>query len=582
MSLPWNITNPGFVIGTTLTSTESALVTDLASLTYSTGDILYYDSGFNNLAIGSTGQVLTVSAGGIVEWTTVSGTGDVTAASAFSTDNVLIKSDGTGKGVQATGITVADTTDAMSGMASITIDASGSLLFGAVTIISDSSGTTTLSNIDAIDATTQSTLESTLGFLVDVVDDTTPQLGGNLDVQSNSIITSTVNGGITLTPNGTGNVTLGTMVFDSDQTIGAGQDNYVLTYDNATGLISLEASAGGGTGDLWSDAVDSDIVPTGADSTYDLGTSTDRFAQTHTDEIFSGNWVALGSILTIKDSTNTNNIIALEDSGTAVNYLRIYNSATGSPLEMWAEGTDTNIDVGIAPKGSGALVIGDGTNTGKVESNGNTDLVLQTGNATTGSITITDGANGNINIAPNGTGEAQVSGNKIIDETDTASTTAAGISELATSAEVNTGTDTSRTITPDALAGSDFGIRYVSVQLNGTTALTTSDFAYFRIPAAMNGMNLVSVSASVGTGSAGSSSSGTPTFVVTNVTDALSMLSTNLTVDANEYTSATAATPAVINTSSDDVATDDLIEVSVSVAGTGVTYATVTLGFQLP
>jgi hypothetical protein len=37
-----------------------------------------------------------------------------------------------------------------------------------------------------------------------VVQDTTPQLGGNLDVQSNSITTSTTNGNIELAPNGTG------------------------------------------------------------------------------------------------------------------------------------------------------------------------------------------------------------------------------------------------------------------------------------------------------------------------------------------------------------------------------------------
>lgn len=50
--------------------------------------------------------------------------------------------------------------------------------------------------------------------------------------------------GLIVTPKGAGNVTLGTMVFDADQSIGAGQDNYVLTYDNGTGLISLEAASG--------------------------------------------------------------------------------------------------------------------------------------------------------------------------------------------------------------------------------------------------------------------------------------------------------------------------------------------------
>lgn len=45
--------------------------------------------------------------------------GDVTAAAAFATDNVLVRSDGTGKGVQFTGIAVADTTDAVSGIGTI-------------------------------------------------------------------------------------------------------------------------------------------------------------------------------------------------------------------------------------------------------------------------------------------------------------------------------------------------------------------------------------------------------------------------------------------------------------------------------
>ena len=43
----------------------------------------------------------------------------------------------------------------------------------------------------------------------DVVGDTTPQLGGNLDVQTNSIV-STANRDINLTPNGTGQVVIGT------------------------------------------------------------------------------------------------------------------------------------------------------------------------------------------------------------------------------------------------------------------------------------------------------------------------------------------------------------------------------------
>jgi hypothetical protein len=163
-----------------------------------------------------------------------------------------------------------------------------------------------------------------------------------------------------------------------------------------------------------------------------------------------------------------------------------------------------------------------------------------------------------------------------------ATTSAKGKVELAIASEVNTGTSATLAVTPDALAGSNLGIRYMSFQLNGSTALTTDDVAFARIPAGLNGMNLVSVTGSVGTGAAGASSSGTPTFTVTNVTDTANMLSTALTIDATEYTSADATAAAVIDTTKDDVATDDLIKVACTVAGTGTTYATITLGFALP
>ena len=81
--------------------------------------------------------------------------------------------------------------------------------------------------------------------LQDVVDDTTPQLGGDLDVNGNSLV-STSNGDINLTPNGTGNVSLGVFTFNADQSIGAPEDNYVLTYDDASGTIGLEVVPGGG------------------------------------------------------------------------------------------------------------------------------------------------------------------------------------------------------------------------------------------------------------------------------------------------------------------------------------------------
>jgi hypothetical protein len=116
----------------------------------------------------------------------------------------------------------------------------------------------------------------------------------------------------------------------------------------------------------------------------------------------------------------------------------------------------------------------------------------------------------------------------------------------------------------------------VEVPINGSVALTTSDKAYLRVPSTINGYNLIGVAAMC----VGASSGGTVTFTVKK--GATSMLSTNLTIDAGEYDSSTAAVPAVIDTSHDDVATGNQIEVACSGAGTGVTYASVQLQFQAP
>lgn len=61
------------------------------------------------------------------------------------------------------------------------------------------------------------------------------------------------NGNIVLTPHGTGDVKLGNFTFDADQSVGAGQDNYVLTYDNSTTKISLEVLPSAGISNVVED-----------------------------------------------------------------------------------------------------------------------------------------------------------------------------------------------------------------------------------------------------------------------------------------------------------------------------------------
>lgn len=156
------------------------------------------------------------------------------------------------------------------------------------------------SNVTVTQATDQIEIAATSGGIDAVEDDTDPDLGGDLDVgtheiqstsannlvlkaagtgkaslsaidgdvelvaggvgnyiraksdvdmSGNSIVTTSLNTDITLTPHGTGNVILGNFEFDADQSL-TGKDDYVLTYDESSGHISLEeASAGSGTVD---------------------------------------------------------------------------------------------------------------------------------------------------------------------------------------------------------------------------------------------------------------------------------------------------------------------------------------------
>jgi len=261
--------------------------------------------------------------------------------------------------------------------------------------------------------------------------------------------------------------------------------------------------------------------------------------------------------------TNNDEIVNQADGITGQGALATLNVVTdneinSSKLNGIEAGADVTDAINVAA--SGAIMDDDFSSNGLMKR--------------TGAGTYTNAVAGTDYISP-GAGNADSS-------VSDASTTVKGKVELATDVETSTGTSTTLAVTPDGLAGSNFGKRTAISFLNSSNALTTDDKVYYRIPAELNGMNLVAVSASVGTGASGSSSSGTPTFTVKNVTDNQQMLSTSLTVDANEYTSATAATPAVINTTYDDVATGDLLEIACTVAGTGVTYASISLTFQLP
>jgi hypothetical protein len=145
----------------------------------------------------------------------------------------------------------------------------------------------------------------------------------------------------------------------------------------------------------------------------------------------------------------------------------------------------------------------------------------------------------------------------------TASTTVSGDIEIAIASETSTGTDATRAVSPDALAGSTFG------EKNMGLSVFTSDVAVevgngligIPVPASINGMNIVDVLATV------------HTLGVTGTTNVqvrrrrlgtdVDVLSTLITI-ASQYF----ASDGVINTANDDLSTGDVLYIDVDVVHT--------------
>ena len=137
-------------------------------------------------------------------------------------------------------------------------------------------------------------------------------------------------------------------------------------------------------------------------------------------------------------------------------------------------------------------------------------------------------------------------------------------------------------VSPKTLAAATFHGRknFQALVFDFTTDCATGDGRfYFIIPAGFNGMNLVDIRADVITAGV----TGTMDIQINNVTQGADMLTTKLTIDTGETLSDNAATPAVIDTANDDVATNDLLRIDVdAIHTTAAKGLIVTLTFQLP
>ena len=162
-----------------------------------------------------------------------------------------------------------------------------------------------------------------------------------------------------------------------------------------------------------------------------------------------------------------------------------------------------------------------------------------------------------------------------------ASDTVVGALEIATIAETNTGTDATRAVSPDGLAGSVMGevvVQMVIVDFTVDVATGDGKF-YLHIDNKLAGMDLVRVHAEVIT----AGTTGTMDIQIANVDAAVDMLSTKLTIDSAETGSDTAATAAVISAANDDVQLNEVLRVDVdAVQTTKAKGLIVTLVFRLP
>ncbi|MFL2991652.1 MAG: beta strand repeat-containing protein [Cytophagales bacterium] len=277
------------------------------------------------------------------------------------------------------------------------------------------------------------------------------------------------------------------------------------------------------------------VVGVSADNTTDLGSSSKEFKDLYIDGTANLDAVDIddGAI----DGTAIGATSASTGAFTTVTASTSVDVTGSAGLILENDETITNSNDGTVAI-NGEVSLGTGSSTGILKSNGNFDLLLKTGNATTGSITITDGANGDITLAPNGTG--QVVASSATFTTVTASTSvdltgSAGLilendetitnsndGEVAINGEVSLGTGSST-----GILKSNGNFDLLLKTGNATTgSITITDGANGDITLAPNGTGQVVINNDM------SFNGDTYTFESTNSTDPLVVMK-NTTNDAN-------------------------------------------------
>lgn len=232
----------------------------------------------------------------------------------------------------------------------------------------------------------------------DLVSDTTPQLGGQLDVNGQAIgdgtrelITFTEDGsavnhinienqaassGPILTATGDDtNVDLhlggkgtGDVIIDGTST-DSGTILLAEDTDNGTNALGWKAPAAVTTSVTWTlpdgDGSNGQVMTTNGSGTLSWSNAAGI------NNVVEDTTPQLGGQLDVNGNAigdGTRELITFTEDGSAVNHVNIENQATGSGPIISAAGDDANVDLNVFPKGTGNVIVADGTDTTKTMS----------------------------------------------------------------------------------------------------------------------------------------------------------------------------------------------------------------------
>ena len=392
-----------------------AELSDTNISTPSSGQILIYDGSdsFDNkslsgdVTISSTGA--TTIGSGAVETAMVNAnviTGQTALTSGFDTANdflLIHDSDGGLKKISLANVTsatggisdvVSDTTPQLGGDLDVNGNAIVSASNGNISITPNGSGKVILDGLShpTSDGSAGQFLKTDGGgnlsfatVTTDLSGDSTPQLGGNLDVNGNSIV-SVSNGNISITPNGSGKVILDGLSHPTSD----GSNGQVLTTDGA-GNLSFTSKTVDTT-----NLVDDTTPQLGGDLDINgnaiVSTSNGNIAITP-----NGSGKVILDGLSHPTADGSNGQFLKTDGGGTLSFASV-TQATGNELENLSEDTSpqlggnldvngndivstSNANIDILPNGSGVVNLdGNGSSGGVSVSDGLIDIRTGTGN----------------------------------------------------------------------------------------------------------------------------------------------------------------------------------------------------------